>query len=289
MIGARIAAYGKADTSRDPADYSTSPRGRATEPRGAPGHYGRVLRGFRALSRGTNEVDAQQYSCDTFGRAIILLDSSRPEDAVAPRRYRQRARATTQDATRDHIIAAATRLHAERGVSGTSWDDLAAAAGVSRATVYRHFRNLAELIPACSRDAFEAIDLPALAEFEAGLADLHEPAARLARVIQESCACYERGAGWLRAARREADFIPELANVCRRIRDGAELLVEAALAGMQVDGATRTALSVLVDYPFWEQLIDAGVAPSDAPQVIARLMTPLLTSEGGSHARTRRR
>ncbi|MFE7507786.1 TetR/AcrR family transcriptional regulator [Promicromonospora sp. NPDC057488] len=48
---------------------------------------------------------------------------------------RERKRA----ATRDAVVTAATRLFLERGLSGTSIDDIAAAAGIARRTFFLHF------------------------------------------------------------------------------------------------------------------------------------------------------
>ncbi|MFI2487392.1 TetR/AcrR family transcriptional regulator [Promicromonospora kroppenstedtii] len=48
---------------------------------------------------------------------------------------RERKRA----ATRNAVVIAATRLFLERGVSGTSVDDIAAAAGIARRTFFLHF------------------------------------------------------------------------------------------------------------------------------------------------------
>ena len=191
-----------------------------------------------------------------------------------------KARAEVERGTRQRIVTAAVALHERQGIAATSWDDLASAADVNRATVYRHFRGLRELIPACARQAFEAIDLPSRSEIEAQLVDLSDPRERLARIVGESCACYERGAGWLRAARREADLIPALADVNRRIQDGVATLVDAALAGHRLDAEARTVLIVLADYPFWQQLIDAGLARADAPRLISRLMEHLVWPKG---------
>lgn len=45
----------------------------------------------------------------------------------------------TQAATRDRVVDAARRCLADRGLKGTTVDDVASAAGVSRATLYRAF------------------------------------------------------------------------------------------------------------------------------------------------------
>jgi AcrR family transcriptional regulator len=192
---------------------------------------------------------------------------------MSPRTYRMDRRAAAVKRTRDRIVAAAVKLHAAGGVRATTWDDVAAAARVDRATVYRHFPSLAELVPACARTAFEAIDIPSRAELEAGFADIGDVQGRLERVIRESCACYERGAGWLRAAHREADLIPELARVNRRIQAGVRALVGVALEGERLTAPARLTLTTLIGYPFWQNLVDAGVPPKDAPAIITALAT----------------
>ncbi|MCU1365599.1 MAG: hypothetical protein JWN39_1238, partial [Ilumatobacteraceae bacterium] len=67
------------------------------------------------------------------------------------------ARAEAVGKSRAAIVAAARELHAERGLVATSWDDIAERAGVSTATVYRHFPSLAELVPACAQTVFALI------------------------------------------------------------------------------------------------------------------------------------
>jgi AcrR family transcriptional regulator len=200
-------------------------------------------------------------------------------------------RAVQLDRTRERIVAAAVKLHAARGVQATSWDDLAMAAGVNRTTVYRHFPRLEELIPACARSAFEAIDLPSRSELELRFRDLAGPEARLERVIRESCSCYERGAGWLRAARREADMMPELARVNRKIRAGVRALVDVALGAHPIAPSARTALETVVDYPFWQELIDSGIPPAQAPGIVSQLAKSLVkarrTHEGNDSASVR--
>lgn len=59
-------------------------------------------------------------------------------------------RRTKEDAqhTRESLLDAAERLFAERGVSRTSLQDIAKAAGVTRGAVYWHFQDKAELFNA---------------------------------------------------------------------------------------------------------------------------------------------
>src|ERR687885_533246 len=66
------------------------------------------------------------------------------------RKYEQKARAEAQQRTRERIAAAASELHEEVGVGKMTVADIARRAGVQRLTVYNHFADLSELLPACS-------------------------------------------------------------------------------------------------------------------------------------------
>src|SRR3954449_6602087 len=66
------------------------------------------------------------------------------------RKYELKARAESQRETRDRIARAAAELHEEKGVAQTTVAEIARRAGVTRLTVYNHFADLSELIPACS-------------------------------------------------------------------------------------------------------------------------------------------
>lgn len=86
------------------------------------------------------------------------------------------SRADAVARTRDAIVAAARDLHSERGLAATSWEDIADRAGVSTATVYRHFPSTSELVPACARTVFDLIQPPTLEQASAARRDA--PAAR---------------------------------------------------------------------------------------------------------------
>lgn len=57
-----------------------------------------------------------------------------------------RTRAATYDDQRDHILARAAELFAHQGFPGTSMNQVAAACGVSKATLYHYMRDKAELL-----------------------------------------------------------------------------------------------------------------------------------------------
>lgn len=65
------------------------------------------------------------------------------------------ARKTKEDAqaTRQQLLRAAVRVFAEKGVSRSSLQDIAAAAGTTRGAIYWHFKNKADLFDAMMGDA----------------------------------------------------------------------------------------------------------------------------------------
>jgi TetR/AcrR family transcriptional regulator, acrAB operon repressor len=65
------------------------------------------------------------------------------------------ARRTKEDAlaTRQQLLQAAQRVFADKGVSRTSLQDIAQAAGASRGAIYWHFKNKADLFNAMMDDA----------------------------------------------------------------------------------------------------------------------------------------
>jgi TetR/AcrR family transcriptional regulator len=90
-----------------------------------------------------------------------------------------RPRSPDHDAQRERILGAAARLFAERGYTGSTMNDVAAASGVSKATLYHyvrdkhdllhqiaagHVQRLAALVPEPRPDVAAAERLPRLIE-----------------------------------------------------------------------------------------------------------------------------
>ena len=191
---------------------------------------------------------------------------------MSPRRYRMAARAAGVVETRERILHSAMALHAEKGLLGTNWEEIAAGAGVAPATVYRHFPSLGELIPACVKAIFDMVKPPTIDQAGEIFADLDSPTARLERLIRESCLCYQRGAGWLYAARCEAHLIPAMAEAVRLMDSSLAVLIRAALGRARVSKQTELILRTLIDFPFWKSLIDAGMSITQAEGAMIQLV-----------------
>lgn len=181
------------------------------------------------------------------------------------------ARAESVARTREAIVNAARDLHAEYGLAATSWDHIAERAGVSAATVYRHFPSTAELVPACARTVFDLIQPPTLEQASGTFGALELASERFEQLVRFSCHCYQAGAGWLHAAQRERDFLPELDAALQIIEDSLRVLVTAA-AGTELPAPDHAALVVLCDFPIWWSLVSEGLTHDDAEAALVRLV-----------------
>lgn len=200
---------------------------------------------------------------------------------MSPRAYSMTRRRPAVEATRRGIVEAAARLHSRHGAVRTTWDDIAAEAGVSRATVYHHFPSLSDLIPACAQLAFELADIPTRHEAAERFAALPTPAARLARLIDDTCRCYAAGAFWLRAAWRERDIVPEMGMAVRRLQRAMRVLLYAATEGLEIDAESHLVLLALVDFPFWDALRASGVPDGAVAKRIRFLVQAEIRGGGG--------
>lgn len=200
---------------------------------------------------------------------------------MSPRRYRKTARAGQEAETRRRIVSAAVTLHVEQGIIGTSWEEIAARAGVAPSTVYRQFPDLEALIPACTRAEFEAgARLPTSEELARAFPPEAEPAEGIEVLIAGSCRCYERGDAWLEVARGEAHLVPALGEAKRLQMEALRLLIRTALGGA-IDRSVEAALLGLLDYPAWKALRDAGIPSSAIPRLLGRLARTLIDSGEG--------
>jgi AcrR family transcriptional regulator len=183
---------------------------------------------------------------------------------MSPRNYDMRKRAAAAAGTRRRIVDATRALHTEQGIAATSWDQIAARAGVGVGTVYRHFPSLDELVPACGEVSMEVVALPAPDPtlFEG----LDDPAARIARLVEEVFAIYERGAPELHVVRREPDAHPSVAELNETLEATLTALVGAALPG--ATARDRAVTRAMIDLDAWQALRDAGL---DAAAAVAEV------------------
>jgi AcrR family transcriptional regulator len=164
-----------------------------------------------------------------------------------------------------------------RGIAATSWDDIAARAGVGVGTVYRHFPSLDQLIPACGEITMKVVALPDPATLPALFEQATEPVEHLERLVRYAFAIYERGAPELRAIRREADVHPRVAQDRDQLDASLSALVDSALAPLDPTEQDRAEARALIDLITWEALRDKGLGPAESAAAISGMLASRLT------------
>jgi AcrR family transcriptional regulator len=163
-------------------------------------------------------------------------------------------------------------------VQGTSYEEIAHRAGVSQATVYRHFPSLESLLPACSRSivVLQPLTEATIDRLFDGLVD---PWTRLQRLIRGTCECYGRDEAWLHAARREGDVVSALADIVRVQQEGLGILVRAALNGSGAGPRAARVIAALIDFPVWKSFRDVGFSVAAASEQVLELAKDRLAGE----------
>ena len=180
------------------------------------------------------------------------------------RRYELKARAETQQATRERIAAAAAELHEEHGIAKTTVADIARRAGVQRLTVYNHFADLHELLPACTAHYREQHPLPDLAPVLA----LEDPSQRLRAALTALYRWYREVAPMQRRVQGERATVPELDAWLSRSTD--PMLAGLAMrlsAGFDAAGA-HALVALALDFWTWQRLDREGLDDAAAAELM---------------------
>lgn len=135
------------------------------------------------------------------------------------------------DLTRSLIIAAARRVFLECGVGGTTFERIAAAAGVTRGAVYWHFRNKTELffamreqaiLPFVDRVIFKEDDADPLHGIETALQEIFhilrdQPEVRETfEIVSFKCEYVNEFSDMMQCSGGQLDFLGKLTEAYRR-------------------------------------------------------------------------
>ena len=191
---------------------------------------------------------------------------------MSPRKYDMSRRASAVAQTRRRIIDATRALHTEQGIAATSWDDIAARAGVGVGTVYRHFPSLDLLVPACGEISMQIVALPDPEVVPSLFDRVDSPAERIERLVREAFAIYERGAPELRVVRNEPQMHPSVAEAGEALEASLSALVDAAVAPFRIEPADRAVVRAMVDLGTWQALRDRGLGPAEAVDAVSRML-----------------
>ena len=179
------------------------------------------------------------------------------------RPYRMVRRGELVEQTRRRITEAAVRLHTTIGPAAASISAVAAAAGVTRVTVYRHFPTLDELYVAC-RAHWAMENQPPDTVAWTGIEVFDE---RLRTALEELFAWYAVHADELFPIYRDGAAMPKAAREASRAEERA--MVEALLRGSDVTGQAvrrlRAAVGHATSFWTWRSLVvDQGLSQRDA-------------------------
>jgi AcrR family transcriptional regulator len=190
---------------------------------------------------------------------------------LAPRKYSMDKRKAAVQETRQRILEATLALHSEKGIFGTSWQDIAHRADVSVGTVYKHFPSLDELVPACGELAYAIVRPPSLEDAPQIFAEANSLEERLGRLIEELYAFYERGAPYI-----ETDFqerrLPAVVEWEEYMRATIAGLVREALVCAEPDEHTVQSVSALLDFSTFKSFLDRDIQKEQAAKTISEVL-----------------
>ena len=180
-------------------------------------------------------------------------------------------RAELVDQTRLRITEAAVRLHTTVGPSNTSISTVAEEAGVTRLTVYRHFRDQDELFDACRRHWYTTNPLPD-AEPWRSIPDLED---RARRAFSELYGWYRGHGAELFPIYRDMASMPR--STQEEIRAQWAAVADALVDGIPVSKAARRPLRAvaghLIGLMTWRSLVvEQGLGEAEAVEVAVRML-----------------
>jgi len=196
---------------------------------------------------------------------------------MAPRPYRMNRRRRGIEETRRRILDATLALHTEKGIFGTSWQDIAERADVSVGTVYKHFPSLDDLVPACGALLAERSEPPVATDAARIVGDATDPAQRVERVADALFAFYERAGPALDIDRRER-ALPAVREWLEEMEKTIEAFVRVAVAPVRSRREDIRLIGALLDHSTFMAMHRRGIRPGKAAQHVGRLAGLLIDS-----------
>lgn len=186
------------------------------------------------------------------------------------RKYELKARAESQQQTRERIAAATAELHEEKGVAKTTVAEIARRAGVTRVTVYNHFADLSELLPACAAHYDDRHPAP---DFERALAE-PDPRERVRSLLAMLYGWYRETEPMYAKLFSDRSAVPDLDRFLSENFDR----MQADLAAGLLDGfadrngrqrQTGALILLALDFWTWSRLSREGLDDEAAAELMA--------------------
>jgi AcrR family transcriptional regulator len=208
---------------------------------------------------------------------MLCLDSV---SMSAARTYRARGRTNRSERTRSRIMAAVHELLAEGAFHDSTVEQVADRAGISRATLYQHFRSRLDLVDAIC-DTFDAN--PALLAVRTSV-ELDDPDRALAETVANTVRFWASEHTVLAQLYGVVAIDPAARNLVDRQREDRRgemdrLVRNLQRAGRLHAGMTRrqalARLMLLTGYEAYRELREAGLSDRDVTRTLrdgARLL-----------------
>lgn len=185
------------------------------------------------------------------------------------RPYQKAKRAEDEWRTRQSIVDAAEYLHGSLGPARTTVSAVADRAGVTRATVYRHFANEESLFLACSRQWLSRQQLPDPDAW--GL--IEDPMERLRIGLGDIYGFYRRGDQMLAHIHRDADAVPAVIVAARRTREQRWLTTLLRPLQGRRRKLVRAAVAHAMTFTTWQSLSGAqALSDQSAVELMAGMV-----------------
>lgn len=176
--------------------------------------------------------------------------------------------------TRDTVLASALSVLADRGFADFSMEAVAAASGVSKSTIYRHWPTKLSLL----RDALEGLNRQPDVEFEGGPAR-----ARIERLLEHLAAALSDSvlSPCIPALIEAAEHHPEVAEFLHQYSDRRRSALTAVIRKGIEEGEFPTHLdpemaALALSGPiFYRRLMTASPLPAaDIPRLVRQVLGP---------------
>jgi len=206
-------------------------------------------------------------SVDLEGTVVNTL--SEQDRSTKSRGYRKVKRAEDEERTRGRIVDAAEELHGSVGPARASVSAIADRAGVTRATVYRHFPDDESLFFACSGQWLSRQRLPNPEVW----ATYDDPWGRLRAGLMDVYRYYRAGEQMLTMIHRDAEVVPDRVRSARL--QGEQLWRERLLQGLPGGRriGVRAGVAHALDFGTWSSLaVDNGLSDRAAADLMVRMV-----------------
>ena len=190
------------------------------------------------------------------------------------RTYTKKARARAEEATRMRITESAVALHDAVGPAQTTMSAIAARAGVTRSTLYRHFPDEGAVFDACSAHWAAANPAPDPTAWPA----IEDPGERTRTALGALYPYYRRNERMLANLLRDEQTVAVVRERFAAFHAFLDAIQQILLAGRGLRGNARrvaaAAIGHALGFATWQSLAQQGLSDSEA----ADLMTALVDS-----------